>query len=124
MKRAAAAPRRRPGTAMFLLILFGLTLGALGHVAVQAQKNEVAVQLGREQAVYEALLAERRHHQIEIGRLKNPGRLVDLAQRRLGMTAQAAGFWPARGTRTGVPAATVRDVAPPRKPAPPTKGTP
>ncbi len=120
MRRAAAAPRRRPGTAMFLLILLGLTLGALGHVAVQAQKNEIAVQLGREQALHDALLAERRHHQIEIGRLKNPGRLVELAQRRLGMTAQAAGFWPpGRGSRTARPPASIKAVGPPAA-----KGTP
>jgi cell division protein FtsL len=77
---------------MFLLVLLGLTLGALGHVAVQAQKNEIAVQLGREQATYEELLSQQRHHQIEIGKLRNPGRLVELARGRLGMTPQAAGF--------------------------------
>jgi cell division protein FtsL len=92
MRRSAAAPRRRPGTAMFLLILLGLTLGALGHVAVQAQKNEIAAQLGREQAIYEELLSQRRHQQIEIGKLRNPGRLVELARGRLGMTPQPAGF--------------------------------
>ena len=94
MKRGArgAGPRRRPGTLLFAVILVGLTLGALGHVAVQAQKNEVAVQLGREQAVYESLVTQRRHREIEIGRLKNPGRLVDLARGRLGMTPQPAGI--------------------------------
>jgi cell division protein FtsL len=90
--RGRRVMRRRSGGALFCVLLLGLTLGALGHVAVQAQKNEVAAQLGREQAVYEALVTERRHRQIEIGRLKNPGRLVDLARARLGMTPQPAGI--------------------------------
>jgi hypothetical protein len=106
-RSAAATPRRRPGTAMFLVVLFGLTLGALGHVAVQAQKNEIAAQLGREQAIHEELLSERRHRQIEIGRLRNPGRLVELARGRLGMTPQPAGF------RSGAPERPKEATTPP-----------
>ena len=94
---------------MFCVILAGLTLGALGHVAVQAQKNEVAVQLGREQATYETLITQRRHKQIEIGRLKNPGRLVDLARGRLGMTPEPAGI---RVVRRGRPASRRSPAAP------------
>ena len=105
--------RRPPGTAMFCVILVGLTLGALGHVAVQAQKNEVAVQLGREQAVYETLVTQRRHQTIEIGRLKNPGGLVDLARDRLGMTPQPAGI-------RVVPAPGPEPVVPARRPPRPT----
>ena len=58
---------------MFCVILAGLTLGALGHVAVQAQKNEVAVKLGRAQATYETLLTQRRHRQIENRPAQEPG---------------------------------------------------
>jgi hypothetical protein len=110
---AGGGGRRRSGTLLFCVILSGLTLGALGHVAVQAQKNEVAVKLGRAQATHEALLTERRHRQIEIGRLKNPGRLVDLARGRLGMTPQPAGIW-GPGTRSKPVIAPPR----PRRPAP------
>jgi hypothetical protein len=94
---------------MFCVILAGLTLGALGHVAVQAQKNEVAVMLGRAQATYETLLTQRRHKQIEIGRLKSPGRLVDLARARLGMTPDPAGIRVVPSRSSGQPA-----TAPPR----------
>jgi len=81
-----AAPRRRPGSALFVLVLFGLTLGMLGHVAVQAQKNEVAMRLEQERTLHEKLVAQRRHLEVEIGRLRNPKRLMDMAESRLGMT--------------------------------------
>ena len=88
-------------------------------MAVQAQKNEIAVQLGREQAIHEELLSQRRHHQIEIGKLRNPGRLVELARGRLGMTPQPAGFRvlsPPGARDRGTPAAALKRTA--RKEAP------
>ena len=83
-----AGTRRRAGNALFCLVLLGLTLWALGHVAVQAKKVEVALQLAQEQAAHEDLLAEQRHLQLDIGRLKEPRRLVQVAQTKLGMTPQ------------------------------------
>jgi hypothetical protein len=90
---AAAAPRERGGRAsrassgVFCLVLLGLTLGALAHVAVQAKQVEVGLLLGKERAAHDALLAERRHLEIELGRLKDPARLVKFAQ-ETGMTAE------------------------------------
>jgi cell division protein FtsL len=81
----AEARGRRPGAGVFCLVLLGLTLGALGHVAVQAKKDELALLLGKERADHEALLIERRQLKIEIGRLKDPARLVKLAEGTLGM---------------------------------------
>ena len=91
MKRrhlVGAAPRRRPGSVLFVLILFGLTMGMLGHVAVQAQKNEVALRLEQERTLRERLVAQKRHLEVEIGRLRSPRRLMDVARAQLGMTPQ------------------------------------
>jgi cell division protein FtsL len=92
MKRevVSGGGRRRPGSGIFCLVLLGLTLGALGHVAVQAKKVEVALALGKEQGARNEMLAEHRHLEIELGRLKDPARLVKLAQESLGMTSQPA----------------------------------
>ena len=76
--------------ALFCLVLLGLTLGALGHVAVQAKKVEVALLLGKQRALHEQLVAEQRHLMNDIGRLKEPRRLVQVAQSKLGMTPQPA----------------------------------
>jgi hypothetical protein len=78
--------RRRAGNALFCLVLLGLTVFALGHVAVQAKMVEVGLKLAQEQAAHEDLTAEQRHLQLDIGRLKEPRRLVP--QRRLGSTTQ------------------------------------
>jgi hypothetical protein len=72
---------------VFCLVLLGLTLGALAHVAVHAKQVEVGLLLGKERAAHDALLAERRHLEIELGRLKDPVRLVKFAQ-ELGMTPE------------------------------------
>ena len=91
MKRrqlVGAAPRRRPGSVLFVLILFGLTMGMLGHVAVQAQKNEVALRLEQERTLHEKLVAQRRHLELEIARLRAPVHLLDVARSTLGMTPQ------------------------------------
>jgi cell division protein FtsL len=82
--------RRRAGKALFCLVLFGLTLGALAHVAVQAKKVEVALQLGRERTLNEELSTSQRHLLLEIGKLKDPRRLVNVATSKLGMTPKAA----------------------------------
>jgi cell division protein FtsL len=85
-----AGTRRRASNALFCVVLLGLTLGALGHVAVQAKKVEVGLMLAREQAAHEELVAGQRHLQLEIGRLKEPRRLVEVARSKLGMTPQPA----------------------------------
>ena len=85
-----AGTRRRAGNALFCLVLLGLTVGALGHVAVQAKMVEVGLQLAAHQAAHEDLLAEQRHLQLDIGRLQEPRRLVEVARTRLGMTPQPA----------------------------------
>jgi cell division protein FtsL len=71
-------------------VLLGLTVFALGHVAVQARMVEVGLKLAQEQAAHEDLLAEQRHLQLDIGRLKEPRRLVQVAKTKLGMTPQPA----------------------------------
>ena len=97
-----AGTRRRAGNALFCLVLLGLTLGALGHVAVQAKKVEVALQLAQEQAAHEELLAEQRHLQLDIGRLKEPRRLVRGGPDEAGHDAAAGGHpGVAAGRRTG-----------------------
>ena len=92
--RGPRAPRAASG--VFCLVLLGLTLGALGHVAVQAKQVEVGLLLGKERAAHDALLAERRHLEIELGRLKDPARLVKFAQEK-GMTPVPAGIHAAQG---------------------------
>jgi cell division protein FtsL len=96
------ATRRRAGNALFCLVLLGLTVFALGHVAVQAKTVEVGLKLAQEQAAHEDLLAEQRHLQLDIGRQKEPRRLVEVARTRLGMTPQPAAI------KKLLPAATVR----------------
>jgi hypothetical protein len=93
VKAAAMVPRGRGlraprvSSSVFCLVLLGLTLGALAHVAVHAKQVEVGLLLGRERAEHDALLAERRHLEIELGRLKDPARLVKFAQDN-GMTPE------------------------------------
>ena len=89
-----AGSRRRPGNVVFCVVLLGLTLGALGHVAVQAKKVEVALLLGKEQALHDELSAEQRHLRNEIGRLKDPRRLVHIAETKLGMTPRQLAIRP------------------------------
>jgi hypothetical protein len=58
-------------------------------VAVQAKKVEVAFLLGKHRAIHEELVAEQRHLMNDVARLKEPRRLVQVAQSKLGMTPQA-----------------------------------
>jgi hypothetical protein len=92
--------RRRPGSGLFCVVLLGLTLGLLAHVAVQAKQVEVGALLGRESEAHQLLENERRHLEIELGRLKDPAKLVRIAQEQLGMTDQTAAI-----VRAGRPAA-------------------
>ncbi len=79
-----STPARR-GTGVMCLVLLGLTLGALSHVAVQAKRVDVGMQLGKEQKIQTDLQERRRRLEIEIGMLKAPGRLISQARDQLQM---------------------------------------
>ena len=84
-KPAEGPRRRRMGSGVASLILLGLTLAALGHVAVQARHLDVALALGKEQKIQGELLEQRRRLKSEIGRLKDPGRISAMARDKLRM---------------------------------------
>jgi len=83
--RAEGPRRRRMGSGVASLVLLGLTLAALGHVAVQARHLDVALALGKEQKIQGELLEQRRRLKSEIGRLKDPGRISTMARDKLKM---------------------------------------
>jgi cell division protein FtsL len=62
-----------------------VTAGALAHVAVRIKSIEVAYALGRERHIATELEEQRRRLQIEIGMLKDPGRVVMIARDQLKM---------------------------------------
>lgn len=67
------------------VVLAIITAGALAHVAVRIKSIEVAYALGRERHVATDLEEQRRRLQIEIGMLKDPGRVVTIARDKLKM---------------------------------------
>src|SRR6185295_698388 len=71
------------GVGGFLLAL--VTAGALAHVAVRLKGIEVAYDLGRERRINTELEEQRRRLHIEIGMLKDPVRVVELARDKLHM---------------------------------------
>lgn len=75
--------RQRASLAVIGFVVLGLTLGALGHVAVHAKRLEVALALGEAERVHRELAEERRQLEIEIGMLKDPGRVIAIARDRL-----------------------------------------
>jgi cell division protein FtsL len=80
--------RRRMGaqvTVVGCLVLLGVTLAALAHVAVQARHLDVALSLGQEQKLRAELVEQRRKLESEIARLKDPGLISALARERLHM---------------------------------------
>ena len=83
--RAEGPRRRRMGSGVASLVLLGLTLAALGHVAVQARHLDVALALGKEQKVQGELLEARRRLKTEIGHLKDPARISTMARDKLKM---------------------------------------
>jgi cell division protein FtsL len=80
---AMSQPRKGVGVGAFLLAV--VTVGALVHVAVRIKGLEVAYALGRERKVATELEEQRRRLQIEIGMLKDPGRVVQFARDKLKM---------------------------------------
>jgi hypothetical protein len=85
---AAAGDRRGAGAWAFLLAV--VTAGALVHVAVRLKGLDVAYALGHERRIAADLEEQRRGLQIEIGMLKDPGRVVLIARDRLKMGPPAA----------------------------------
>lgn len=86
--RLDVANRRGVGVWAFALAL--LTAGALAHVAVRLHGIQIAYDLGREKRVNSELLERQRSLIIEIGMLKDPGRVVGLAHDKLQMGPPAA----------------------------------
>ena len=76
---------RRTGTGVACLLLMGLTLGALGHVAVHLKSFEVAYDLGKERKARVELEEQRQRLKLEVGMLKDPGRVMMLARDKLGL---------------------------------------
>ena len=81
--------KQRASLAVIAFVILGLTLGALGHVAVHAKRLEVALQLGEAERVHRELAEQRRHLEIEIGMLKDPGRVIAIARDQLLMRPAA-----------------------------------
>jgi len=75
----------RRGLGVGGVVLAIVTAGALAHVAVRIKSIEVAYALGRERHVATELEEQRRRLQIEIGMLKDPGRVVSIARDKLKM---------------------------------------
>jgi cell division protein FtsB len=73
------------GAGVGCLVLLGLTLAALAHVAVQARHLDVALALGQEQKLRGELLEQRRKLESQIARLKDPGLISGLAREKLHM---------------------------------------
>ena len=86
--RLDVANRRGVGVWAFALAL--LTAGALAHVAVRMHGIQIAYDLGREKRVNSELLERQRSLIIEIGMLKDPGRVIGLAHDKLKMGPPAA----------------------------------
>jgi cell division protein FtsL len=82
--------KRRLGLGVIGLVVLGVTLSATAHVAVHAKRIEVAIALGKEERALRELTQQRRNLEIEIGMLKDPGRIIAIARDQLGMRPPAA----------------------------------
>jgi hypothetical protein len=80
----------RRGVGVWAFALAILTAGALAHVAVRMHGIQIAYDLGREKRVNGELLERQRSLIIEIGMLKDPGRVIGLAHDKLQMGPPAA----------------------------------
>lgn len=99
------ARRRRPGTGVACLVLLGLTLGALAHVAVHMKHLEVALKLGEARKERARLEEQRRQLELEVGVLKDPTRIMEAARDKLGLAPpSAADIVPIKGLRARVTA--------------------
>jgi hypothetical protein len=86
--RLDVANRRGVGVWAFALAL--LTAGALAHVAVRMHGIQIAYDLGREKRVNSELWERQRSLIIEIGMLKDPGRVIGLAHDKMQMGPPAS----------------------------------
>jgi hypothetical protein len=86
--RLDVSSRRGVGVWAFALAL--VTAGALAHVAVRMHGIQIAYDLGREKRANSELLERQRSLIIEIGMLKDPGRVIGLAHDKLQMGPPAA----------------------------------
>ncbi|HET6284977.1 MAG TPA: cell division protein FtsL [Polyangia bacterium] len=82
---------KKRGVGVWGFVLALVTAGALAHVGVRMKGIEVAYDLGRERRINTTLEEQQRRLQIEIGMLKDPGRVVTLAREKLNMAPPAAG---------------------------------
>ena len=113
----ANARKRRPGTGVACLVLLGLTLGALGHVAVHLKHLEVALQLGDARKERARLEEQRRQLVLEVGVLKDPTRIMEVARERLGLgPPSAADIVPVSDLRARMVARTAGPVEKAAKP--------
>jgi cell division protein FtsL len=80
---------QRASLAVIGFVILGLTLGALGHVAVYAKLTQVELALGAANKTHGELLTQRRNLEIEIGMLKNPERMIAIARDKLLMRPAA-----------------------------------
>ncbi|HVV17494.1 MAG TPA: cell division protein FtsL [Polyangia bacterium] len=81
--------RRGVGVWAFVLVL--VTAGALAHVAIRMRSIQIAYDLGRERRANIELEERRRSLTIEIGMLKDPGRIIGVAHDQLHMGPPAPG---------------------------------
>ncbi len=81
----AGARKRHPAHGVLMLLLLVFTLAALGHVAINIKKLEVALALGQARSDRTRLLEKKRRIALEIGVLKDPGRIVAIANDKLGL---------------------------------------
>ncbi len=81
--------RRRLNAGLIGLIVLGVTLGAIAHVAVHTKRIEIAIALGKEEHAFRELTLQRRQLEIEIGLLKDPARVIAIARDKLGMQPPA-----------------------------------
>lgn len=79
--------RRGIGVWAFLLVL--VTVGALIHVGVRMHSIQIAYDLGRERRINTEIEEYRRKLNIEIGMLKDPGRIIAIARDQLHMAPPA-----------------------------------
>jgi len=75
----------RRGAGVWAFVLALVTAGALAHVGVRLRGIEVAYDLGRERRRNTELEEQRRRLNIEIGMLKDPGRIITIARDKLRM---------------------------------------
>ena len=75
----------RRGAGVWAFVLALVTAGALAHVAVRMHGIQIAYDLGRERRANTELEEQRRRLNIEIGMLKDPGRIITIARDKLRM---------------------------------------